>query len=162
MTINEIAAAILADLSAAFVVAERPFDRRYVSDGSVLWDWTALLAVEWEATEPAYVTDASEGGLGSPSMMGGGFLPLRSMFSIHAMRDSPYPDEGGTPPQGAKVELSASVVHADAKLVIDTLLARLSDRTLLGDCGRVDFIRQAVVGPDAGVVGSVTSIWVYL
>jgi len=146
-------------MHAAFTAAGRPHPRHYVSDGGVLWDWTPLLAVEWEGTEPVFPT-TGEASI-SPSAIGGGFISLKSRFSIHVTRDSPWPDEVGTPPQDAKLRTSAGILYADAKLVIDTLLAKLGDRSLLGTCGKVDFIRQVPTGPDGGVVGSVTTIEVY-
>lgn len=160
-------AAILDALTPAFDAAygtgrDRPHPRRYVSDGSVFFDWSPLIAVEWDSTEPA-VPDTGLGlGGGSPAAMGGGFLPLRMTVSIHVTRDSPWPDNVGTPPTPQRIQESAVLVHADARLVIDTLLHRLGDDSLFGVCGRVDFIRQAPIGPDGGVCGSVTTIAVHL
>lgn len=125
----------------------------------MLFDWTPLLAVEWERNEPAWAGDAGEGGL-NPASMSGGFLVLRTIYSIHVTRDSPWPDEVGTPPQPAKIEASARIVHADAELVLVTLCRAMADNSLLGMCGRMDFIAQNAVGPDGGVVGSVTMIGV--
>jgi hypothetical protein len=165
-----IAEELLATLETAFDAfypltpdGKKQHPRRYVSDGGVLFDWTPLLAVEWDGTEPAFSGEGGEGPSGgSPASIGGGFAHLRVMFSIHVTRDSPWPDEVGTPPQPAKIKASADRVASDAKLVLDTLLARLGDDTLLGACARVDILRQTPVGPDGGVVGSVTSIAVYL
>lgn len=152
-----VAKALLEILSDAFEAAERPHDRRYCSDGGVLFDWTPLLAVEWERNEPAWAGDAGEGGL-NPSVMSGGFLVLRAIYTIHCTRDSPFSDEGGTPPVPRAIEESGEVVHADARLIIDTLLSKMSDHSLLGQCGRMEFLAQNAVGPDGGVVGSVTAI----
>lgn len=160
MTPIEIADRLLEVVDAAFAAAGRPHPRRYVSDGGVLWDWTPLLAVEWEGTEPAWSGEGGAAPGGSPASIGGGFVALRHLFSIHVTRDSPWPDEVGTPPQPAKLRASAENVFADAKLVLDTIIDGFGDSTLLGVCGEADFIRQTPVGPDGGVVGSTTMIGV--
>jgi hypothetical protein len=156
-----VAQAILEVLEAAFEAALRPHPRRYISDGGVVWDWTPLLSVEWDRNEPAYGADGAEGAI-NPAHMGGGFLPLRAVYNIHCTRDTPFADEAGTPPQPAKVELSARQVHADAALILDTLLGGLADTTLFGICGQVNFISQMAVGVDGGTVGSITTIGVSL
>lgn len=157
MTINEIAGALLDVLVAAFAVAGRPHPRNYVSDGGVRFDWTPLLAVEWERSEPM---TGNESGADAADMSSGFLAPLRHVFSIHVTRDSPFTDEVGTPPTPNAVETSAEVVHADAKLVIDTLCAKMADDSLLGVCGHMNFIGQSAIGPDGYVTGSVTMIGV--
>ncbi len=167
MTLKAIADGLLEAVTDAFDAAweatnpgpeeKNPHPRRYVSDGGVLFDWTPLIAVEWDGTEPAFSGEGGEGAALSPAAIGGGFVHLRSTFSIHVTRDSPWPDEVGTPPQPPKIDASATVVHADADLVLDAVLAHLSSIT----CARADLLRQTPVGPDGGVVGSVTTIAVY-
>lgn len=159
MTTWEAAQALLTAVSEAFSAAERSHDRQYVSDGRVLFDWTPLLAVEWERTTP--LTGAPESQQ-SPGDMSGGLLPMEAVFSIHSTRDCFWPDEVGTPPTPNMVETSAEVVHADAKLVLETLQRKMGDNSLFGVCGRVTFLGQTAVGPDGGVVGSVTTIAVGL
>lgn len=170
MTPLEVADRLLEVVGAAFTAAAEqepgydpakpPHSRRYVSDGGVVFDWTPIIAVEWEATEPAFTGEGGESPGGSPAAMGGGFLALRDIFTIHVTRLSPWPDEVGTPPQPPKIRASATKVFGDAKLVIDTLVAGFADSSLLGVCGKADFIRQSAVGPDGGVVGSATVIGV--
>lgn len=162
MTPLEVADRLLEVMVAAFADAGRPHPRHYVSDGGVLWDWTPLLAVEWEGTEPHFSGQGGEGTLaGSPATMSGGFVIVRTLYSIHVTRDSPWPDEVGTPPQPAKIRASAEVVFADALLVLETLVHGFGNSSLLGVCGHGDLLRQTPVGPDGGVVGSVTSIAIY-
>lgn len=166
MTLKAVADGLLAAVTDAFDAAwlatnpepgeKNPHPRRYVSDGGVLFDWTPLIAVEWDGTEPAFAGDGTEGGM-SPAQIGGGFVHVRDLFSIHVTRNSPWPDEVSTPPQPPKIDASATVVLADAELVLVAVLAHLASIT----CARADLLRQTPVGPDGGVVGSVTSVAVY-
>lgn len=125
----------------------------------MLFDFGEMIAVEWTRTEPAYAADGSEGGQ-NPAYMGGGFLQLREVFEITVTRASPFADEVGTAPQPAAIQACGLLVHADKNLVLDVVLGKLGDLTLLGTCGRADFIAQVAVGPDGGVSGSVTTIGV--
>lgn len=151
----DIAERLLSVLVAAFADAQESFTREYVSDGSVAFDFDEALVVEWDRTEPnpgAAVTGVAIDDMSS------GTMALQSVFTIHAMRFSPWPDETGTPPTPEQIHENAMIVHRDARRILDTLLASLGDSELFGVCGSVRLVNQTAVGPDGGIVGSATQI----
>lgn len=160
MGVNSLAHGILDALVAAFATAGYPgFERTYVSDGSVAYDVGNLLVVEWEETHPAELVAA--GGLVAMDISRGTVM-LESVLSIHAMRYTPWPNEVADPPTPAAIEASAGRVHDDGRLVIDTLLVGTSLGGIFGTCRRVGLFGQQAVGPDGGIVGSLTRIAVSL
>lgn len=159
MTPWQIAERLLEVMEDAF--ADDLPDRCFVSDGTLIFDWTPLLAVEWVRNEPAWPLDSDSLG-GAPQDMSSGIIPMRCVFEIHLTRDAPMVDEVGTPAPAALVHDSAEKVHADAWKVLNTLLAGMRDGTFAGWCTQMHFISQ---GPDTGVgptgegsAGSVTTI----
>ncbi len=159
MTSWEIATRLLEVMEEAFADDLPP--RCFVSDGTLIFDWTPVLAVEWVRNEPAYSLDSDSLG-GPPSDMSHGIIPMRCVFEIHITRDAPMVDEVGTPPPPALVHQSAEQVHADAWKVLNTLLTGMREGTFAGWCTQMFFISQ---GPDNGIgptgdgsAGSVTTI----
>ncbi len=154
-----IATRLLDVMEAAFADDLPP--RCFVSDGTLIHDWTPVLAVEWVRNEPAYPLDSDSGG-GAPQDMSSGIIPMRCVFEIHISRDAPMVDDVGTPPPAERVTDSAEQVHADAWKVLTTLLAGMGNGTFAGWCAQMHFISQ---GPDNGIgptgdgsAGSVTTI----
>ena len=158
MIVYETACGLLRVLLAAFATAGRPYKRAYVSDGSANWELDEALIVEWDSREPRSTGESS------PSDMSSGNLALRTLFTIHALRATVWPasDEAGNAPSPAKITDNAKLVACDAELVLDTLLAAMRSGDPFGVCGKMEFVSQAPVIPEGGVVGSETKILVTL
>ncbi len=159
MTPWQIAERLLEVMEAAFADDLPP--RCFVSDGTLIHDWTPVLAVEWVRNEPVFSLDSDSGG-SAPADMSHGIIPMRSVFEIHISREAPMVDEVGTPPPPSWVHDSAERVHADAWKVLLTLLDGMRNGTFAGWCTQMHFISQ---GPDNGIgptgegsAGSVTTI----
>jgi hypothetical protein len=152
----ETACGLLRVLLAAFSTAGRPFARAYTSDGSANWEINPALIVEWDSREPR-----ASAGPASPADMSSGNLSLRMLFTIHTLRAPVWPasDEAGNPPSPAKIQENAKLVTCDAELVLETLLTAMRNNDLLGVCGKMEFVSQAAVIPEA-LVGSETKILV--
>lgn len=153
---------LLACLVAAFEAVGAPFDRAYTSDGSVAFDWSengndSLLAVEWERSEPIAVNP-----LADPGTMSFGWLKLKNFWRIHAARVTPWPAEAGDPPEPEEIEESSQRIHADRRIVLNAILTGAYRGALFQQESRVEFVFQNAMGPDGGIVGSVTEISVVL
>lgn len=159
MTAYEAACNILSAMVAAFDAAGRPFSRSYVSDGSVLFDFDECLVVEWSASDAAGFSGPYGLQVADMKM---GILPLEATFDVHAGRYTIWPDEAGTPPLPAEIQVNAELVHCDAQVILETLLAGIRDDSLFGMCNYAIFRGQRSFGPDGGIVGSVTRFTVSL
>lgn len=155
MTPWEIASALLVTLEAAFSADDALPKRRYVSDGSAVFDFDEALAVEWERNEP-YPRTGDESA-STPADFSSGIVAMQSVFNIIVMRHTPWPDEVGTPPKPSVIQANAEIVHADALRVLIALSDGIKNG-IFGHCAQVTLYSQQGFGPDGGTVGSTTRI----
>lgn len=157
MSVFETACALLDTLKAAF--ADDPFGRAYVSDGSANWELNEALIVEFDGREP---TPFGATPNSSPADMSSGAMALRTMFTIHTLRWSLWStsDEAGNGPDPSQLQDHARRLLCDADRVIDALLKAMGSTALFGPCGRMEFVSQAAVVPEGGLVGCQTKVFV--
>lgn len=153
MTAFEAACALREALEEAFNARQWGFERSYVSDGTVLYDFDESLVVEWTRSDAL----GFSGPFGQQvADITGGILPLQSTFVVHIARHGLWPDEAGTPPEPAEISENARRVHCDAALVLEVLLDGLRTGDLFGQCQTATFLGQRAF-EDEGLVGTLTT-----
>lgn len=135
-------------------------ERRYVSNGTVIWDCCEQLAVMVERTYGMDADVASEQFVSSPTIVG-----IRACtLGIWIVREAPDIDSDGENPifpTATAIEANAGVVLDDAEAVFKTLLGAFRRGEYAG-CMGLAFEQWTSEGQEGGFVGGVTRVRVAL
>lgn len=125
-------------------------DRRYISNGTVIWDDCESLAVMVEATYGMEADPVLE----QATAMGLGFAIRGAIIGVAIIRCVPDMDDDGHAPEASAVEESAAMILTDAMAVFNTLVAAQQNGQL-ATCNGLAFDRWASEGPQGGLGGGV-------
>lgn len=148
----DLAKATLDVLVAEWPVDATPLpDRRYVTNGLLIWDDCESLAI---MVENSYGTEADPTQeLSDP--MGMAFAMRGTSLGVALLRCVPDIDDNGAPPSAAEIEGAAELILTDAMAVFNTLVAaQVSGQ--LATCTGLAFDRWTSEGPAGGLGGGVT------
>jgi hypothetical protein len=149
----DLCTAVLAAVVAGWPDDATPLpERRYVSDGAVVWDDCEQLSVSIDRTFTAVEGDPTgEGFSASPSLMA-----MRvAHVNVGLLRCVPDIVQQGTnfyAPKDEDVAAAAAVILTDAQALTQVIVGMA-----LTACGSISFEGWAAAGPEAGMGGGVAA-----